>query len=149
MPHRPIIVAGGLCFIVGALAFVAVFGYLAAKFSYPDILDGAAAEVLPRLRAGGPVMRAIWAVYGCLLLLLIPGAVGAFFACPSSRGRMTLALVAASLGALIGAFRNVAPSVQPGADVNNALLPLWMIVLGVSLIWTSGRSLATRSRATP
>ena len=34
----------------------------------------------------------------------------------------------------VGAFRNVTATVQPIADLNNALLPLWMIVLGVSLI---------------
>jgi len=225
MPHRKIIVAGGLSFIVGALAFVAVFSYLAAKFSYPDVLDGTAAEVLPRLRAGGATMRAVWAIYAFLPLLLVPGAVGAFFACPSSRPRMTLALVAATLGTLamclglmrwpsvhwalagaytqggpeakaaldavflglntylgnyigeflgevmlaaffllaglamrdepafpkcsawtgigfallfvVGAFRNVTPAVQKIADLNNTLLPLWMIALGVVLIWYS------------
>jgi Domain of unknown function (DUF4386) len=221
------IAAGGLCFIVGALAFVLVFSYLAATFNYPSVLDGSAAEVLPRLRAGGERMRAVWAIYAFLPLLLVPGAVGAYLACPLSRGRMTLALVAASLGALAmclglmrwpsmhwalaeaysrsgaegrigltavfdglnlylgnyvgeffgelciavfflltglsmldearlprwlgwcgaafgivflaGAFRNVASWVQPVADVNNALLPLWMIVLGAALIWTSKR----------
>src|SRR5689334_21845467 len=100
MQNRPIIAAGGLSFIVGALAFVAVFSYLAASFDYPGILDGSAAEVLPRLHAGGSNMRAVWALYAFLPLLLVPGAVGAYFACPSSRGRMTLALIAASLGAL-------------------------------------------------
>jgi hypothetical protein len=170
-------------------------------------------------------MRAVWAIYAVLPLLLIPGAVGACFACPNSRGRMTLALVFASLGALamclglmrwpsihwalaevyaqagtetrssieavfnglnlylgnyigeflgeialaffflltgfsmlaesrfpgwlgwagvvfsvlfmVGAFRNVFHAVQGIADVNNALLPLWMIVLGASFIWCS------------
>ena len=100
MQHRPIIIAGGLSLVVGALAFVSVFSYLAANFDYPGILDGSASEVLPRLRAGGSTMRAIWALYAFLPLLLVPGAVGAYFACPSSRGRMTLALVAASLGSL-------------------------------------------------
>ena len=38
---------------------------------------------------------------------------------------------------LVGAFRNVLPLVQPVADVNNALLPLWLVVLGVSLIRSS------------
>jgi hypothetical protein len=228
MQHRLIAITGGLCFIVGALAFVTVFSYLAANFNYPDILDGTAAEVLPRLRAGGESMRAVWAIYALLPLLLVPGAVGAYFACPASRGRMTLALVAASLGALamclglmrwpsihwvlagtysqsgvevqnslaavfaglnlylgnyigeflgeiclaiffglaglsqlgetrfpqwlgrggvafallfiIGAFRNALPAVQGVADINNLLLPLWMIVLGASLIWYSRRS---------
>jgi hypothetical protein len=217
------IVAGGLSFIVGALAFVAVFSYLAANFAYPGILDGSAAEVLPRLRAGGSVMRATWALYAVLPLLLVPGAVGTYVACPASRGLMTLGLVAASLGALsmclglmrwpsihwalaeayeqsgaeaksslsavflglnlylgnyigeflgelclafffllsglslvneprfpkwlgwgsvafavlflVGAFRNVTPTVQQIADINNALLPLCMVVLGASLVW--------------
>ncbi len=228
MQSRKIVVAGGLSFVVGALAFVLVFSYLAANFNYPDILDGSAGEVLPRLLAGGATMRAVWAIYAFLPLLLVPGAVGACFACPASKGRMTLALVAASLGALamclglmrwpsvhwalaeafgqagaetrisvgvvfdglnlylgnyigeflgetclgafflltglsmadearfpkwlgwsgaafavlfvIGAFRNAVPAVQPVADINNALLPLWMIILGVSLVWYSRRA---------
>lgn len=45
MEYRKIIIAGGASFIVGALAFVFVFSYLAANFNYPDILDGSAAEV--------------------------------------------------------------------------------------------------------
>ena len=178
------ILAGGLSFVIAALAFVAVFGYLAATFDYPAILEGSAAEVLPRLRAGGSLMRATWALYAFLPLLLVPGAVAAYLACPSSRGRMTLALVAASLylgnyigeflgefclgtffylsglsllaegrfprwlgwtGAafgivfLVGALRNALPAVQPVADVNNALLPLWMVVLGLALIWSTRR----------
>ena len=223
MQHRRMIFAGGLSFVVGALAFVFVFSYLAANFDYPDILEGAAADVLPRLRDGGSTMRAIWAIYALLPLLLVPGAVAAYFACPSSRGRMTLALVVASIGALamclglmrwpsihwalaetyvqsgagtqssldavfhglnlylgnyigeflgevslalffflaglsmldearfprwfgwcgvlfallffVGAFRNVTSKVQFVADVNNALLPLWMILLGIALMW--------------
>ena len=94
------IVAGGLSLVVGALAFVFVFAYLAANFDYPGILKGSAAEVLPRLRSGGSMMRAVWALYAFLPLFLLPGAVGAYFACPSSRSRMTLALVVAALGAL-------------------------------------------------
>lgn len=172
-------------------------------------------------------MRAIWAIYAFLPLLLIPGAVGTWFACPSSCGRMTLALVFSILGALamclglmrwpsihwelaeayvqagtearpaldavfnslnlylgnyigeflgemalaiffllsgismkaetnypkwlawsgivfsllfmLGAFRNITGVVQPIADINNGLLPLWMIVLGVALIRYSKR----------
>lgn len=223
MQNRGMVVAGGVSFIVGALAFVFVFAYLAANFDYPDILDGSASDVLPRLHAGGAEMRAVWAIYAFLPLLLVPGAVGTFVACPSSRGRMTLALVLASIAALsmclglmrwpsvhwalaeaysgaagetkssieatfnglnlylgnyigeflgetalasffflagfsllnearfpkwlgwsgvvfalffaMGALRNVTSSVQLVADVNNALLPLWMIVLGASLLW--------------
>ncbi len=99
MNGQRMIVVGGASLVAGAVAFVAVFSYLAANFSYPDVLDGAAAEVLPRLRSGGSLMRSVWAIYAFLPLLLIPGAVGAYFACPSSRARMTLALVVAVLGA--------------------------------------------------
>lgn len=222
MTSRNTMVVGGACFVIGALAFVGVFSYLAANFSYPDILDGTAAEVLPRLRSGGGTMRAVWAVYAFLPLLLVPGALAAYFACPRSKGRMTLALIAACLGTLamclglmrwpsvhwvlaeafstaapdaqvsigavfsglnlylgntigeflgemclgvfflltglsmriephfakwlawvgavfavlflVGALRNVMPAVQPIADVNNTLLPLWMIVLGVAFM---------------
>ena len=220
------IFAGGCSFIIGALAFVVVFSYLAANFDYPEILDGAAADVLPRLRDGGATMRTIWAIYAFLPLFLVPGAVGAYCACPSSRGRMTLALVVASIGAVamclglmrwpsihwaiaeayaqsgaetrstlgvvfqglnlylgnyigeflgetalavffalagwslldearfptwlgwtgvsfallffIGSFRNVTAVVQPVANINNALLPLWMILLGVALMRYAG-----------
>jgi hypothetical protein len=96
---RGMIIAGGVSFVLAALAFVLVFAYLAANFEYPDILEGSASDVLPRLHAGGTGMRAVWAVYAFLPLLLIPGAVGTVLACPSSQGRMRLALVLASIAA--------------------------------------------------
>lgn len=221
--NRKMIAWGGLSLIAGAISFVAVFSYLAMNFNYPDILDGSAQEVLPRLLKGGQVMRSVWALYAFLPLLLIPGAVGAYFACSSSRGRMTLALIGAVIGAFamclglarwpsvhwalaqayavsdaqamvsigavftglntylgnyigeflgeiclaaffcltgisclkganfprwlgwggilfsalfaIGAFRNVTDGVQIVADINNGLLPLWLITLGGSFIW--------------
>lgn len=223
MRDRGMVIAGGVAFIVAALAFVLVFGYLAANFDYPDVLEGAAADVLPRLAAGGDTMRAVWAVYALLPLLLVVGAVGTYFACPASRARMALAVVLAVIAAFsmclglmrwpsvhwalaagysdaspdtksslaavfdglnlylgnyigeflgetalavffllaawsflaemrfarwlgwsgvvfallfaAGAFRNVTDAVQPLADINNALLPVWLIVLGASLIW--------------
>lgn len=222
MQSRNMVLAGGIGLIAGALAFVAVFSYLAANFDYPAVLDGAAAEVLPRLRSGGERMRAVWALYAVLPLLLIVGAVGTASALPSSRGVMTLAAVFATVGALamclglmrwpsvhwalaaayesagvearhalsatfsglnlylgnyigeflgevclgiffvlsglalrhepayprwlgtvgaifgvlflVGALRNVTPGVQRIADLNNYLLPLWMIVLGGAII---------------
>jgi hypothetical protein len=222
MNHRTMTIVGGVSFIAGALAFVSVFTYLAANFDYPDILDGAAADVLPRLQGGGSAMRSVWAIYAFLPLFLIPGAVGACFSCPSSRARMSLAVIFGCMAAFAmclglmrwptihwaladayrlagdetrlgldaifdglnlylgnyigeffgesalalfflltglsmleetrfprwlgqcgigfsvmffaGAFRNVASEVQIIADVNNGLLPLWMIVLGSALI---------------
>lgn len=223
---RAIAIAGGICLIVGALAFIAVFSYLAAKFDYPKVLEGEADEVLPRLRGGGATMRAVWAIYALLPLLLIPGAVGAGMAILEFPAVMTLAMIFACLGAFamflglmrwpsihwelaaayeragldarlsigavfrglnlylgnyigeflgevclaaffaltgaamlysadfpawlgfggvgfgvlfgIGAFRNVAAKVQWIADLNNYLLPAWMIVLGGALAM-SGR----------
>ena len=59
LQSRGMIIAGGLSWIFAAIAFVLVFSYLAANFNYPDILDGSAAEVLPRLHAGGAAMRTV------------------------------------------------------------------------------------------
>jgi len=42
--------------------------------------------------------------------------------------------VATSAAGLIGMFRNVAGAVAPVAEVNNYLLPVWMIVFGISLL---------------
>jgi hypothetical protein len=92
------IITGGVCFIVGAIAFVGVFSYLAARFDYPGVLDGEAADVLPRLRNGGAAMRAVWAIYAFLPLLLVPGALAATLSMPASPGAMTLALISACLG---------------------------------------------------
>ena len=70
---------GGWSLVLAALGFVAVFAYLAARFDYPDVLDGTAADVLPRLLALGESGRAVWVVYAFLPLLLIPAGVGARF----------------------------------------------------------------------
>jgi hypothetical protein len=220
-PHA-LVAAGGLSFIIGALAFVAVFSWLAAKFDYPKVLDGEAADVLPRLRRGGARMRAVWAIYAFLPLFLVVGAAGAREAFPSNAGMMVMALMFAAVGALamclglmrwpsihwvladayqkaspdarsaigatftglnvylgnyigeflgevclgvffllsalslraepgfpgwlgicgvvfavlfiVGAFRNVTSRLQWLADLNNYLLPLWMIAFGLALV---------------
>jgi hypothetical protein len=38
------------------------------------------------------------------------------------------------LAGTIGMFRNVTTAVAPVANVNNYLLPLWMIVFGIVLV---------------
>lgn len=214
--------AGGWALVLGAVAFLAVFSYLAASFDYPAILDGPADTVLPRLLATGAAGRAVWALYAFLPLLWLPAGVGAFRALRETHpGGMLLALQCAGLGALsmmlglmrwpslqwrlaelyatadaaqrpllaatfdgyntylgnylgeflgelsvnafflltalawlaagrsrwlgwlgvvtalagfTGMFRNVTTRVAPVAELNNYLLPLWMIVLGVALI---------------
>src|SRR5438874_1454366 len=72
--------AGGIALIAGALAFLTVFSFLAARFDYPAVLDGSAAEVLPKLLATGTTGRLVWAVYAFLPLVWIPAGVAAFHA---------------------------------------------------------------------
>jgi hypothetical protein len=218
-----IIRAGGWSLIVAAIAFLGVFSYLAARFRYPDVLDGRAADVLPALLATGDGGRAAWAIYALLPLFWIPAAVGAFHALRARsegpmRAGISFAVVSAlamALGlmrwpslhwelaqawvtdpsvrpaldavfngtnrylgnyigeflgefcfsvffllsatsmlgrdsgfprwvawlgiitgtaGLLGMFRNVTAAVAPIAEVNNYLLPLWMIVFGWSLL---------------
>jgi hypothetical protein len=67
---------GSGALILAAVLFMAVFSYLAATFGYPDVLDGEAAVVLPKLLALGATGRAVWVLYGIIPLLLIPAALG-------------------------------------------------------------------------
>lgn len=67
---------GGWTLIFAAVLFMAVFSYLAATFGYPDVLDGEAAVVLPKLLALGTTGRAVWVLYGIIPLLLVPAALG-------------------------------------------------------------------------
>ena len=76
-PSRAATRIAGWSLIAAAVGFIVVFGYLAARFDYPAVLDGDAAVVLPRLLALGEAGRAVWAVYAFLPLLLIPAAIGA------------------------------------------------------------------------
>lgn len=93
--------AGGWALVLGAVAFLAVFSYLAASFDYPAILDGPADTVLPRLLATGAAGRAVWALYAFLPLLWLPAGVGACRALRETHpGGMLLALQCAGLGAL-------------------------------------------------
>jgi len=221
--------AGGAALIVGALAFVGVFSYLAARFDYPAVLDGAAADVLPRLLATGDAGRLAWALYAFLPLVWIPAGVGAFHALRHVReGAMRVAMLFAALSAvamilglarwpsihwelarsyvaggvteraviatvfdglnaylgnyvgeflgelsfsvffllsagamlharsgfprwlgilglvtgifgLVGMFRNVTGVVAPVAEVDNYLLPAWMIAFGIGLLRAENR----------
>ncbi len=228
------ILAGGIALIGGAVAFLGVFSYLAARFHYPEVLDGRAGDVLPALLATGPAGRAAWAIYGILPLVFLPAGVGAFEALRKRaagpmRVGMLFALVAAvsmmlgllrwpsvhwelarawssagegersvlaaafdglnrylgnfvgefvgelalsiffvlsgvgllrheraprGLGfwgiatgvlGLIGMWRNVTPSVNMVAAVNNYLLPAWMIGFGAWLTVAGRRSLRGES----
>jgi hypothetical protein len=75
---RGTILAGGLALVGGALAFLGVFSYLAARFHYPEVLDGSAQDVLPALLATGATGRTAWALYSVLPLVFIPAGISAF-----------------------------------------------------------------------
>src|SRR3954452_9492300 len=109
MREKAVVRTGGAALIVGAVAFLGVFAFLAARFDYPSLLDRQAAEELPRLRATGATGRAVWALYGFLPLVWIPAGVGAFYALRgthegSMRIGMMLALVAA-IAMMLGLLR--------------------------------------------
>ena len=55
-----------------------------------------------------------------------------------------LGLATAAAG-LIGMFRNVTGAVAAVAEINNYLLPVWMIVFGVSLLRSENRRRVTRA----
>jgi hypothetical protein len=226
---RGTILAGGLALVGGAVAFLGVFTYLAARFHYPEVLDGSAHDVLPALLATGGAGRAAWALYGFLPLVFVPAGIGAFeqlrqrAAGPMRAGALFAFLAAVSmmlglmrwpsihwelarawttagdserrvltavfdglnryLGNFVGEFlgelsfslffvlsgiallrheraplwlgwwgiatgvlglvlmwRNVTPAVDAIAEVNNYLLPAWMIGFGVWLVVASRRA---------
>ena len=92
---------GGIFLIAGAVAFMVVFAYLAARFNYPAVLDGTAAQVLPKLLATGTAGRTVWAIYGFLPLIWIPAGVGAFHALRGVReGSMRVAMLFAVVSAV-------------------------------------------------
>jgi hypothetical protein len=100
---------GGIVLAGGALAFLAVFSYLAASFNYPDVLDGPAGTVLPSLLATGSRGRLVWTIYAFLPLIWIPAGVAAYEAlAPVRRGAMRLALcfaIVAALAMMLGLMR--------------------------------------------
>lgn len=101
MTRDPSIRLGGWSLIGAAVAFIAVFSYLAAAFDYPAILDGPAADVLPRLLATGATGRMVWALYAFLPLLWIPAGVGAYRALRATHpGLMLVALQCTVVGAV-------------------------------------------------
>lgn len=106
---RSTILAGGIALIGGALAFLGVFSYLAARFHYPEVLDGAANDVLPALLATGGSGRAAWAFYSILPLAFVPAGVSAFEALreraegPMRAGMLFAVLAAASM--MLGLMR--------------------------------------------
>jgi hypothetical protein len=123
---------GGAFLVGGALAFMGVFAFLAARFNYPQVLDGNASEVLPALLATGATGRAVWAVYGLLPLIWIPAAVAAFQALREVReGSMRVAMLFAtvsSISMVLGLLRwpsihwSLAQAYATGAETERAAI---------------------------
>ena len=109
MSSRAVIRFGGVSLAGGAVAFLGVFTYLAARFNYPDVLDGPAATVLPNLLATGAQGRLVWAIYAFLPLIWLPAGVAAYEAlAPVRRGTMRLAMlfaVVAAIALMLGLMR--------------------------------------------
>ena len=109
MDNKAIIRAGGSALVLGAIAFMAVFAILAARFNYPAVLDGPAETVLPALIVMGSFGRGVWTLYALLPLIWLPAGVGAYYALRSnSPGRMLLALqfaVISSISMMLGLMR--------------------------------------------
>ena len=123
---------GGIFLVGGALAFMGVFAFLAARFNYPQVLDGSAAEVLPKLLATGTTGRTVWAIYGFLPLIWIPAGVGAFHALRSVReGSMRVAMlfaVVSTISMMLGLLRwpsihwTLAQAYATGTDVDRGAI---------------------------
>lgn len=107
--ERGTILGGGIALVGGALGFLGVFAYLAARFNYPGVLDGSAADVLPALLATGNAGRAAWAFYAVLPLIWLPAGVGAFEALRDrAAGPMRVAMlfaVVAAVSMMLGLMR--------------------------------------------
>jgi Domain of unknown function (DUF4386) len=107
--NKPTILMGGIALILTGVLYPVVFTFLAIRFNYPDVLDGDANEVLPKLLAGGSLFRFTWAIYGLLPLLLIPAGTGAFYAFRKDmEGGMRVALhlsILAAFSLMIGLLR--------------------------------------------
>lgn len=99
----------GWSLVTAAIGFMAVFTWLSARFGYPAVLDGSAAEVLPRLLALGETGRGVWAFYACLPLLLIPAGIGAAavfrHASPAVMNAAMIFAVVAAMSMLAGLAR--------------------------------------------
>lgn len=106
---------GAVILALGSAAFIAIFLYLQATFSYPDILDRDAGDVLVRLHAGGATLRAVWLLYAALPLAILVAGIASMPLLEDGGGRGlarigAVAAVVASLAMMIGLLRW--PSIQ-------------------------------------
>ena len=106
---------GAVILALGSAGFVAIFLYLQATFSYPDILDRDAGEVLVRLLDGGTTLRGVWLLYALLPLTLLAAGIASMPLLEDGGGRGlarigAVAAIVASLTMMVGLLRW--PSIQ-------------------------------------
>jgi hypothetical protein len=99
----------GLLLIVLPIAFNVVFGMLAARFDYPDVLRRPTDEVLAAFRAGGRSLVLLWWAFALTALALAPAAVLLSNSLADADGTLlavaTVVGVLASLVQLLGLIR--------------------------------------------
>ncbi|MBY0373920.1 MAG: DUF4386 domain-containing protein [Bryobacteraceae bacterium] len=97
---------GGV-FIAIPLLLQIPYGFLTVRYAYPDILRRNPAEVLSRFAAGGPLLEAIWYLYGLLLLPLLIAIAYLPLIWPDRPrlGAITLVGVASALVQIVGLLR--------------------------------------------
>lgn len=94
----------GWSLILAAVGFIVAFSYLAARFGYPEVLDGQPADVLPSLLGLGGMGRIVWGVYAILPLLLIPASLAGYELLAARSPRVMRAARAAGVIAAIAMF---------------------------------------------
>jgi hypothetical protein len=87
---------GALFLMAGAAGFVAVFLYLQVTFGYPEVLAHGAADVLPRLAAGGSRLQAAWLIYSALPFSLLLAGIASMRLLEDGAGRGLARLGAAA-----------------------------------------------------
>jgi len=90
--------AAAILLIALPVAFNVLFGLLAARFDYPDVLRRPTSEVLERFRAGGPGLILLWWSFALTALLLAPTAI--VLAAALDGADPTLLLVGAFIGVM-------------------------------------------------
>lgn len=101
---------GAVILALGSAGFIAIFVYLQAAFSYPDILDRDAGDVLARLHDGGTTLRGVWLLYALLPITLLIAGVSSMPLLEDGGGRGlarigAVAAIAAALFMMIGLLR--------------------------------------------
>lgn len=96
-----IVTVGGWSLILFTLLYLGMQVYLQVFFNYTVLLHGPDKEVLPLLLSGGIHLAVMLTIYSLIPLLLVPGAIGAFYAFREQSGpAMEVGIIFASFAIL-------------------------------------------------